>query len=127
VSRKDVNRVEGTQETLQNLISELKRGTLVLCVLSQLKEPQYGYSLVQRLSERGLAIEQGTLYPLLRRLEKQDLLESDWTLSDNRPRRYYKLSAEGDRVLRRLRAEWYELVGALDRVLNEEETGNGTD
>lgn len=119
--------MEGTQETLQNLISELKRGTLVLSVLSQLKEPQYGYSLVQRLSERGLAIEQGTLYPLLRRLEKQDLLESDWTLSDNRPRRYYKLSAEGDRVLRRLRAEWYELVGALDRVLNEEETGNGTD
>jgi len=116
-----------TQEAVQNLICELKRGTLVLSVLSQLKESQYGYSLVQRLSERGLAIEQNTLYPLLRRLEKQGLLESDWSLTENRPRRYYKLSGEGADVLKQMHGEWDELVTVIDRLLNEEETGNGTD
>ena len=115
-----------TQEAVQNLICELKRGTLVLSVLSQLKEPQYGYSLVQRLSERGLAIEQNTLYPLLRRLEKQALLESDWSLEENRPRRYYKLSREGARVFSRMHGEWDDLVKVIDRLLNEEETGNGS-
>mgnify|MGYP000687026959 CR=1 FL=1 len=115
-----------TRETLQNLVSELKRGTLVLSVLSQLKEPQYGYSLVQRLGERGLTIEQSTLYPLLRRLEKQELLQSDWSLEENRPRRYYKLSKEGNQVLEQMHREWDDLVRVLDRLLKEE-TGNGTD
>lgn len=115
-----------TQEILQNLICELKRGTLVLSVLSQLSEPQYGYSLVQRLNERGLAIEQNTLYPLLRRMEKQGLLESDWSLEENRPRRYYVLSAEGTKVLAQMHKEWDSLVKVIDRLLNEEETGNGT-
>ena len=114
------------QDTVQNLVSELKRGTLVISVLSQLREPQYGYSLVQRLSERGLDIEQGTLYPLLRRLEKQELLNSDWSLGDNRPRRYYRLSPEGTRVLAQLHREWDALVGVLDRLL-EEEGKDGTD
>jgi PadR family transcriptional regulator PadR len=118
--------VGDTQETLQNMICELKRGTLVLSVLSQLTGPQYGYSLVQRLNERGLAIEQNTLYPLLRRLEKQGLLESDWSLEKNRPRRYYILSAEGTKVLAQMHTEWNSLVKVIDRLLNEEETGNGT-
>lgn len=115
-----------TQETLHNLVCELKRGTLVLSVLSQLGDPQYGYSLVQRLSERGLEIEQGTLYPLLRRLEKQGLLLSDWSLEENRPRRYYKLSPEGSDVLRQMQGEWDALVKVIDRLLKEEETGDGT-
>jgi len=112
--------VGDTQDTVQNLVSELKRGTLVLSVLSQLAEPQYGYSLVQRLAERGLDIEQGTLYPLLRRLEKQELLDSDWSLEENRPRRYYRLSTKGKRVLTHLHREWDALVGVLDRLLEEE-------
>lgn len=109
-----------TQDTMQNLVSELKRGTLVLSVLSQLTMPQYGYSLVQLLSGKGLEIEQGTLYPLLRRLEKQGLLDSDWSLEENRPRRYYKLSTEGETVLDELRREWDALTGVLGRLLEEE-------
>lgn len=119
--------MEDIHETMQNLVSELKRGTLVMSVLSQLKEPQYGYSLVQMLSGKGLDIEQSTLYPLLRRLEKQGLLLSDWSLEENRPRRYYKLSGEGEKILDQLRTEWAGLVKVLDRLLREEETGNGTD
>jgi DNA-binding PadR family transcriptional regulator len=105
-------------DTTQNLINELRRGTLVLSVLSQLTERQYGYSLKQRLSERGLEIEQGTLYPLLRRLEKQGLLESEWSLETSRPRRYYHLNAAGRRTLNVLTGEWRALMAAIERLLD---------
>ena len=104
-------------EIVQNLINELRRGTLVLTVLSQLDEQQYGYSLKQRLADRGLEIEQGTLYPLLRRLEKQGLLDSEWSLETSRPRRYYVLNGTGREVLETLKAEWKALSAVLERLL----------
>ena len=106
-----------SDDTVQNLINELRRGTLVLTVLSQLAERQYGYSLKQRLAERGLKIEQGTLYPLLRRLEKQGLLDSEWSLESSRPRRYYVLNEAGQETLETLKGEWATLSGVLGRLL----------
>ncbi len=104
----------------QNLISELRRGTLVLSVLSQLDEERYGWSLAQRLSERGLEIDQGTLYPLLRRLEEQGLLDSEWSVEGARPRRYYRLNDAGRTALETLTDEWYGLVAVVDRLLGKE-------
>lgn len=108
---------------LEKFISEIRRGTQVLSVLSQLKLEQYGYSLLQVLTEKGVEIEQGTLYPLLRRLEKQGLLESDWRVDGPRPRRYYKISAQGEEVLRSLTAEWHYLVGVMDKLLSQKTKG----
>ena len=105
----------------QNLILELRRGTLVLNVLSQLEEQQYGYSLKDRLAEQGVEIDQGTLYPLLRRLEDQGLLESEWSLQDTRPRRYYRLNETGKRVLQTLIQEWRAITEAMNRLLKERE------
>ena len=92
---------DDTQETTQDkILLELRRGVLLLAVLSQLQEKQYGYSLKQSLNEKGLEINEGTLYPLMRRLETQGLLTSDWQVVDDvRPRRYYQISAEGESVL----------------------------
>ncbi|MBN1640249.1 MAG: helix-turn-helix transcriptional regulator [Anaerolineae bacterium] len=103
-----------------NLISELRRGTLVLTVLSQLDDRRYGYSLAQRLSERGVEIDQGTLYPLLRRLEEQGLLESEWSVEGPRPRRYYVISDVGRETLQTLVEEWRALNRVLERLLGEE-------
>lgn len=111
----------------QNLISELRRGTLVLSVLSQLSEEQYGYSLKEHLSAHNIEIEQGTLYPLLRRLEAQGLLGSEWVLSGSRPRRYYRLNRTGREVLDRLVHEWQEMVNAINGLLGErEDSRDGT-
>jgi DNA-binding PadR family transcriptional regulator len=105
----------------ESLISELRRGTLVLTVLSQLDEPRYGYSLAQRLGEQGLEIDQGTLYPLLRRLEEQGLLDSEWSLESSRPRRYYQLNDSGRETLETLRTEWNDLTRVLEKLLGKEE------
>ena len=102
---------------IDKLILELRRGTIVLAALSQLKEPQYGYSLQQRLADRGMAIEQGTLYPLLRRLEEHGLLSEEWRVEDGRPRKYYRLTKEGFDGLRVLIHQWKELGAALDALL----------
>ena len=107
----------GTNETIDNLILELRRGVIVLAVLNQLSEEQYGYSLIKRLSENGLEIDQGTLYPLLRRLESQGLLQSVWRIESDRPRRYYVLSDEGRSLLPRLRKEWTGIVSMMDKML----------
>jgi PadR family transcriptional regulator PadR len=104
-------------EPVQNLINELRRGTLVLTVLSQLDSPRYGYSLKQRLGDQGLEIDQGTLYPLLRRLEKQGLLDSEWSLETSRPRRYYVLNETGREALETLKGEWAALSAVLERLL----------
>ena len=108
------------EEPMEGLLSELRRGTLVLCVLSQLKERQYGYSLLQSLAEKGMDVEQGTLYPLLRRLEKQNLLDSDWTLEEARPRRYYVLSSKGRQTFNDLGCEWESMVKVVDTMLGRE-------
>src|SRR5699024_7477966 len=91
---------------VDQLTLELKRGTITLAVLSKLHERQYGYSLVTMLQERGLQVEPGTLYPLLRRLEKQGLLQSEWDTSEPRPRKYYFLSNLGKEVLTVTKREW---------------------
>lgn len=110
----DVNAVEQSDK----LIMEMRRGMLVVAVLSQLSETQYGYSLKQSLADRGLDIEEGTLYPLLRRLESQGLLESEWQVEDAaRPRRYYKISPIGTEVLTRLTEEWSSMAGVMDQLL----------
>jgi DNA-binding PadR family transcriptional regulator len=114
---KEVKHMSENESTLGSLVSELRRGTLVLSVLSQLSERQYGYSLVQRLSEQGLEVDQSTLYPLLRRLEKQELLDSDWTLEEARPRRYYVLSKAGRELLADLTREWDHMVEVQGRLL----------
>src|SRR6202167_938215 len=96
---------------------ELRRGVLVLAVLSQLRTAQYGYSLRQALAAEGMPIEEGTLYPLLRRLESLGLLVSEWRIEDGPPRRYYKLSPEGDRHYQDLTASWSELVTTVNRLI----------
>ncbi len=107
------------QKKAEGLIQELRRGTLVISVLSQLKEAQYGYSLVQRLAEKGLDIEQNTLYPLLRRLEKQGLLDSDWEVTGTRPRRYYRLSEDGKEMLTYLKNEWNRISEVVAKLLED--------
>lgn len=105
----------------ENLALELRRGVVVLAVLSQMRREQYGYSLKQTLDRHGLEINEGTLYPLLRRLESQGLLTSDWRVEDGaRPRRYYTLSAAGEAVLSDLTAEWKALGEAMERLLSGE-------
>ena len=104
-------------ELFENILLELRRGLIVLAVLSQLDEEQYGYSLLKRLTDQGLEIDQGTLYPLLRRLESQGLLQSSWRVESDRPRRYYVLSAEGRQILPRLKSEWKSLVAMMDGML----------
>jgi PadR family transcriptional regulator, regulatory protein PadR len=106
-----------TNELLENTILELRRGMIVLAVLSQLEEEQYGYSLLKLLSDQGLAVDQGTLYPLLRRLESQGLLESVWKLEEARPRRYYVISPDGRQLLPRLKEEWNSIVAMMGRML----------
>ena len=114
-------------KTTDNVISELRRGTLVLCVLSQLHDRQYGYSLKEQLSAHSIDIDQGTLYPLLRRLESQGLLDSDWVLTGSRPRRYYRLNGTGQEVLNTLVHEWQNMVEAINHLLEErEDTTDGT-
>ncbi|MGN7453445.1 PadR family transcriptional regulator [Paenibacillus pasadenensis] len=112
------------KETLASLLSELRRGTIVMGVLSQLAEPQYGYSLVSLLEEKGIAVEPGTLYPLLRRLEKQELLESRWDTNESRPRKYYLLSEVGKQVFAELQQEWRKLVASMEGLMNEPEGGD---
>jgi DNA-binding PadR family transcriptional regulator len=107
-----------TNEMYENTLNELRRGMIVLAVLSQLDEQQYGYSLLKRLSDQGLELDQGTLYPLLRRLESQGLLSSDWKIEGSRPRRYYVISPEGQAVLPRLTEEWNRIVSMMERMLN---------
>jgi PadR family transcriptional regulator, regulatory protein PadR len=105
--------------SIDNLIPEMRRGVIVLAVLSQCSQEQYGYSLMKSLSEKGLEIDQGTLYPLLRRLESQGLLVSHWRLEDARPRRYYIVSQEGQAVLPRLTEEWESMIQMMAHMLNK--------
>lgn len=105
------------EPAVSKLELELRRGALVLAVLSQLRDIQYGYSLRQALVARGMPIEEGTLYPLLRRLEGQGLLASEWRIEDGPPRRYYRLSTAGETLLAELTGTWNALVGTMAGLL----------
>ena len=106
-------------ELVQNMLLELRRGTLSIAVLSQLNKEEYGYSLLKALSDKGLDVDQSTLYPLLRRLESQGLLQSDWRIVDEaRPRRYYVISSQGKTVLNQLKLEWSTMVATMQKMLS---------
>jgi DNA-binding PadR family transcriptional regulator len=112
--------VDAAGGQLAKLEQDLRKGVLVLAVLSQLTSQQYGYSLRQALAERGMPIEEGTLYPLLRRLESQGLLASQWQIEDGPPRRYYVLSDHGAELYRGLTTAWGSLTSVMGRLLQEE-------
>lgn len=99
---------------------ELRRGVVVLATLSQLRAPRYGYELRQALAEKGMAIEEGTLYPLLRRLETQGLLKSEWRLEGGSQRRYYSLNADGKKLLKKLTESWRGMNDAMHELLKED-------
>ena len=105
-------------EVLENLRLELRRGCLILAVLAELRTERYGYTLRKALSDRGVEIDEGTLYPLLRRLESQGLLVSEWREEDKRNKRFYQLSKEGKSVLKQLTSEWNAISESLDKLLN---------
>jgi PadR family transcriptional regulator PadR len=104
---------------LENLKLELRRGCLVLAVLAQLRAEHYGYTLRKALAEDGLEMEESTLYPLLRRLETQGLLTSEWREEDKRNKRFYRLSRDGKTVLNQLLEEWHRMDESLNRILKE--------
>ncbi len=104
---------------IDNLLLELKRGTLVLSVLLNVDNPTYGYSLVQSLQEKGIEVEQNTLYPLLRRLEKQELLSSNWDTEGSRPRKYYIISSLGTEVLNELIIQWQKNQFVIDTMIQK--------
>lgn len=106
-------------DPLDNLRLELRRGCLALAVLAALREERYGYTLRKALADFGMAMDEGTLYPLLRRLEAQGLLASEWREEDRRSKRFYRLSEAGARVLAQLESEWADLSASVERILQE--------
>jgi PadR family transcriptional regulator PadR len=109
-------------DLFENLRLELRRGCLIVAVLAQLRAEHYGYALRKALADRGLAIDENTLYPLLRRLESQGLLASQWREEGKRRKRFYRLSGEGEQILQKLLAEWRTIDSALGRILDGEPT-----
>lgn len=104
-------------ELFESMRLELRRGSLVLAVLARLREERYGYTLRQALAGDGLEMEESTLYPLLRRLEGQGLLTSEWREEEKRKKRFYRLSPMGERVLAALAEEWRGINASLDKIL----------
>ena len=111
------NSQQRNQDLFEQLRLELRRGCLVLAVLRRLRTEQYGYTLRQSLAELGLNIEESTLYPLLRRLETQGLLVSEWREEDKRNKRFYRLSVDGKSVLPQLLSEWESINTSLNKIL----------
>jgi len=109
----------GTNELFENLKLELRRGCLSLAVLTQLRTERYGYTLRKALADDGLEIDEGTLYPLLRRLESQGLLVSQWREEDKRNKRFYHLSPDGEQILSQLLTEWQRINESLNKILQE--------
>ena len=104
-------------EVIENLRLELRRGCLILAVLAELRTERYGYTLRKALADQGLDIDEGTLYPLLRRLESQRLLLSEWREEDKRNKRFYRLSPDGKVILKQLSAEWKTITASIDGIL----------
>ena len=113
--------MEGEKDLLLTLLLELRRGTLTISVLSQMKEPKYGYALVQSLEKKGVTIDPNTLYPLLRRLENQGLLQSKWETSGTKPRKYYQRTEFGTKIYQQLKAYWENLSSGMEQLLKEED------
>lgn len=107
------------KDMMQAQVLEMRRGAIVLVILSHLHTPHYGYELLQKLEGASFSIDAGTLYPLLRRLEKQGVLGSEWNTADNRPRKYYHLSNDGARFYSALKSEWQEMTKAINVAIKE--------
>jgi PadR family transcriptional regulator, regulatory protein PadR len=105
-----------SEELILGQAQELRRGTVVLACLALLEEPQYGYALLETLNDAGVTVDGNTLYPLLRRLDKQGLLTSEWNTDESRPRKFYSVSPEGSRVRAVLVREWQDLVASIARL-----------
>lgn len=106
--------MDDIQEVIAGLTLELRRGTIVLSVISQLDTPKYGYSLVKSMEEKGITIDTNTLYPLLRRLEKQGILISEWDTDETKPRKYYRRTGMGDQVYQELLKQWKQMVSNMN-------------
>jgi PadR family transcriptional regulator PadR len=104
-------------DLFENLRLELRRGSVIVAALAQLRTEHYGYALRKALEEQGLPVDEDTLYPLLRRLESQGLLVSEWREEDRRRKRFYRISRTGQALLERLLAEWRDINAALKRIL----------
>jgi DNA-binding PadR family transcriptional regulator len=107
------------EELMLSQAQELRRGTVVLACLALLEGPQYGYALLETLNDAGITVDGNTLYPLLRRLEKQGLLASEWNTDESRPRKFYRISPEGSRARAGLVREWNDLVTSISRLTKE--------
>lgn len=105
------------EDTVSGLVLELRRGTLILLVLSQLREPMYGYSLVKKLNDHDIPMDANTLYPLMRRLEGQGLLASQWDTSEAKPRKYYQITEDGLAVLEKTKGYWKRFSTNVDLLL----------
>ncbi len=110
-------------EHYQKLKLELRRGVLILAVLAELKDEHYGYSLRKNLINKGLDIDEGTLYPLIRRLEKQSLLTSEWRQENKRKKRFYRLSSTGEVTLKKLTDDWRQVTSTLSGILDSQNNG----
>ena len=110
-----------SEERINKLRLELRRGVLILAVLGATKTPQYGYSLRKHLNDAGIDIDEGTLYPLIRRLADQALLDSEWKHAEGRERRYYILSETGHEVLNQLTLDWQQMNNSVSTILSSEE------
>ena len=119
----DINTNVVDAAVVDSLRLELRRGCLIVAVLAQLREEHYGYTLRKALAERGLAIEESTLYPLLRRLETQGLLTSEWREEEKRNKRFYRLSVQGAATLEQLLVEWNGINDSLHRILKDGSPG----
>jgi len=106
-----------TENLFENLRLELRRGCLTLAVLAQLRQERYGYTLRKALAERGLEIDESTLYPLLRRLEAQGLLASEWREEEKRNKRIYRLSSDGEQIFDQLLKEWQAINISINSIL----------
>jgi PadR family transcriptional regulator PadR len=106
-----------TENLFENLRLELRRGCLTLAVLAQLKQEHYGYKLRKELAARGMEIDESTLYPLLRRLEAQGLLTSEWREEEKRNKRFYRLSSDGEQIFARLLEEWNAINTSITNLL----------
>ena len=107
-------------ELLGGHLQELRRGTVVLACLATLEHPRYGYALLETLDAAGFAVDGNTLYPLLRRLEKQGLLTSEWNTDEARPRKFYRTSDAGIRLLHTLTTEWAALTESIASLTSPE-------
>jgi PadR family transcriptional regulator PadR len=116
-----MSKKENTEEIIQGIVGELRRGLSVVLILTRLTRARYGYTLLKDLESDGLPVDQNTLYPLLRRLEAQGLLSSEWKVEEQRPRRYYSRTAFGSAVLQGLRDELLNLKRILEVISNESE------